>query len=330
MPKRNGKSKRKHQQHKHTSKAKSVTNMKSCTLKVDKKKLLVFGYMRMIHNEMMQIPMDIVNLCLLMYYIPYYSTEIKQNKPKPFVLKNFQFYRKIIYNTSTDTYEYTLSLTKNHSYKSKCIHGLITLYHELILPSGDIIDINIATFTDTHRDFKVEFKLLQCTLNFVTMNTKVVRIGDNSILNIMRYTEFNPYGNMSTKLDIHWNVSDIKKCMDLTSVLSERFDNNYWCLKYESKQYIALRLLCLPVNIEKIKVTCSLNNKYTITKMLRLFKIENECKFYVDFQGNNSMGFDFSVAILEVYAFDGKVKKEEWNENGMILRKSGSKLVSLM
>ncbi len=39
------------------------------------------------------------------------------------------------------------------------------------------------------------------------------------------------------------------------------------------------------------------------------------------------MEFNFSVTVLEVYAFDGKVKKEKWNENGIRLQ---GKIVSLM
>merc|ERR1711971_418572 len=99
----------------------------------------------------------------------------------------------------------------------------------------------------------------------------------------MGYLDFNPFGNMYTKMKIKWNLGRNSFEIRRQRIFSSKFNDNYWCLTAIpcSRKHlmfdVGLRLLCLPVGISAVNVKCILNANKKVNEMLS-YEGNRDCK----------------------------------------------------
>ena len=303
----------------------------------------------------MTLPDDIINLCFLFYYIPFYSANVTVGGSKVFTLKHTRFCARIETNPymNTDIYmNYIYDLFSFEFPRKECLQfHSITFYHELMC-DDQLIDIGIVTFEqdDNKSGYKVQFEADPQSKAF-TFNVRILRVASFD----QKYLDFNPGGNMYTMMRIEWNLDQIHT---KNMVFSSKFSNNYWCMTAKRPMsddvcgylflVIGIRLLCLPVGISKLTIKCALNSTKRVTKTLsyrcchsskkRIEERDSECMMRL-FESSSAhmheqardLKIMMDVDILHAYNYSGKkIPRKYWARYGLIKPKMGRKHIELL
>ena len=296
--------------------------------KLDRKQLLLFGFMRDVQSEVKRIPTDVIKLCLLFYYIPFYSAVLSILGCKTFILKHCQFRASIAKcGLGSRRCEYMLNLSKfpaefwrtGSKRRMADKHRNCTemvLYHELTSHDGQVVDISVATFTADSRDFRATID--SSFLEPFTANTKVLRIGYGVDDASPYYVDFNPYDGMSVAMRAKWTIGH-DDMGDRDVIFSRKFNANSWCLRYKRDKSVALVLLSLPAGIASIKVKCALKGFPMFSVVLSY--ASNTLVMKLPFQEAHVQiqEIEINAEFVGIQGHRGKINKRRWSQRGFKL-----------